>query len=213
MANYIIYPNPAFQPRTDYLPDGTIVAHDALSDLWATLTGLIYKHQSDGSWTKKHIIGCNRSFVRKPHRHSQYPLVNNGRRTPFSVHTIMARAWIGPIPDGWQVDHIDGDIRNANVLNIRILPTWMNHRDDGFLRKLRNRKIDRPSLLLVYGAFFPSDPHERNLRIRDLFLRSFDRLAAYRATHTPAQYTRLTRPDLLALFTQNNLAGDCYECD
>ena len=219
MANYIIYPNPAFQPRTDYLPDGTIVAYDAFSGLWATLTGLIYKQLSDGSWIKKHIIGCNRPFVRKPHQHSQYPLVNNGRRTPFSVHTIMARAWIGSIPDGWQVDHIDGNIRNANVFNIRILPTWLNHRDGGFLRKLRHRKIDRPSLMLVFGAqqsgtsALPQDPYERALYIRDMFLRFFDRLATYRATHTPTQYTRLSRPDLLALFTANNVAGDVYEGD
>ena len=214
MANYIIYPNPAFQPRTDHLPDGTIVAYDALSDLWATPTGLIYKHLSDGSWSKKHIIGCNRPFVRKPHQHSQYPLVHvDGHRTPFSVHTIVARAWIGPIPAGWQVDHIDGNIYNSAVLNLRILPPWLNHRDAGFLRKLRHRKIDRPSLMLVFGAFFPRDPQERDLRIRNLFLRFYDRLAHYRATHTPAQYTRLSRSDLLALFTANNVAGDVYEGD
>ena len=222
MANYIIYPNPAFQPRTDHLPDGTPVAYDAQTDLWATFaTGLIYRHEPDGSWTRKHLIGCT-PIVPTPNRHSQYPLVHvDGQRSPVTVHSIVARAWLGPIPCGWQIDHIDGDIRNASVLNLRILPPWLNHRDGGFLRKLRHRKIDCPTLLLIYGACFPRDPLERALHIRHLFLRFYDRMDHFRATHTPKQYTRLSRPDLLALFMQdplrhataNNLAGDVYEGD
>ena len=227
MVSYILYPNPAFQPRTDHLPDGTPVAYDAHTNLWATTAGLIYRRETDGTWTRKHLIGCT-PIVPTPNRHSQYPLVHvDGQRSPVTVHSIVARAWIGPIPCGWQIDHIDGDIRNASVLNLRLLPAALNHRDGGFLRKLRHRKIDRPSLMLVFGAqqsgisALPQDPYERALHIRDLFLRFFDRLAHYRATHTPAQYTRLSRPDLLALFMQDplrcatthNLAGDVYEGD
>ena len=214
MANYIIYPNPAFQPRTDHLPDGTPVAYDAQTDLWATFaTGLIYRREPDGSWTRKHLIGCT-PIVPTPNRHSQYPLVHvDGQRSPVTVHSIVARAWIGPIPDGWQIDHIDGNILNSSVLNLRILPPWLNHRDGGFLRKLRHRKIEIPVILWLHSHRIPKGQPERDLFIRDLFLRFFDSLATYRATHTPTQYTRLSRPDLLALFTANNLAGDVYEGD
>ena len=214
MANYILYPNPAFQPRTDHLPDGTPVAYDAQTDLWATFaSGLIYRHEPDGTWTRKHLIGCT-PIVPTPNRHSQYPLVHvDGQRSPVTVHSIVTRAWIGPIPCGWQIDHIDGDIRNASVLNLRILPPWLNHRDGGFLRKLRHRKIEIPVILWLHSHRIPKGQPKRDLFIRDLFLRFFDRLAAYRATHTPTQYTRLSRPDLLALFTANNLAGDVYEGD
>ena len=191
--NYLIYPNPDFTPRVDSMPDGTLVAYDAVSDFWATFdTGLVFRKNSDGSWTRQHRIGCT-PIVCKPNRHSQYPLVHvGGQRSPITVHSIVARAWIGGLepqqdshsarfPAGWQVDHIDGDIRNAAVINLRILPDWLNYRDGGFIKKLRNKKID-PRM------FSPK-----------FLLRYFDRMAEFKNNHTRRQYDKLTRTELLQL--------------
>ncbi len=180
--NYLIYPNPDFTPTVDSLPDGTLVAYDAVSQFWATFdTGLIFRKNSDGTWTRQHLIGCT-PIVCKPNRHSQYPLVNHrGHQSPSSVHTIVARAWIGGIPEGWQVDHIDGNIRNAAVINLRILPDWLNARDGGFLRKLRHKKID-PTMFA-----------------QAVLLEYFERMAAYKAEHSQSSYTNLSRKELLQL--------------
>lgn len=180
--NYLIYPNPDFVPTVDSLADGTLVAYDAVSKFWATFdTGLIFRKNSDGSWTHQHRIGCT-PIVCKPNRHSQYPLVNvDGQRSPITVHSIVARAWIGAIPDGWQVDHIDGDIRNAAVINLRILPDWLNYRDSGFVKKLRNKKID-PTMFA-----------------QTVLLEYFERMAAYKSEHSVSEYARLSRKELLQL--------------
>ena len=181
-ANFFLYPNPDFVPTVDRLSDGTLVAYDAVSKFWATFdTGLIFQKNSDGSWTLKHQVGCA-PIVPKPNRHSQYPLVNHDdHRSPSSVHSIVARAWIGPIPSGHQVDHIDGDIRNASVINLRILPDWLNYRDSGFIAKLRHKGI-------APAQFTPAT-----------ILRYFERMADFKRTHTKNQYARLTRDQLCSM--------------
>lgn len=186
MANYIIYPNPAFQPRTDHLPDGTPVAYDAQTDLWATFaTGLIYRREPDGTWTRKHLIGCT-PIVPTPNRHSQYPLVRvDGHRSPVTVHSVVARAWIGerpPIRDTYgnilgymEIDHLNGNIHDCSADNLQYVTPSENRRRARILRSLRAQAL---------------------------------------ATNRPDLLPQNMRPDdLLALFTRNNLAGDVYEGD
>ena len=190
--NYLSYPNPEFVPTVDSLPDGTLVAYDAASQLWATFeTGQIFQKDANGNWTQQHPCGCT-PIVRRPNRHSQYPLIWRGNTT-ITIHVIVARAWIGTIPEGWHVDHIDGNKFDAAVRNLRIVPAWLNHRDGGFLRKLRHKKID--------PAMFA----------QAVLLEYFERMAAYKAEHSQSSYTHMTRTDLLQLlvgpkFTVGDLA-------
>lgn len=189
--NYLSYPNPEFVPTVDSLPDGTLVAYDAASQLWATFeTGQIFQKDANGNWTQQHPCGCT-PIVRRPNRHSQYPLIWRGNTT-ITIHVIVARAWIGGlepqqdshsarIPEGWQVDHIDGNKFDAAVRNLRIVPAWLNHRDGGFLRKLRHKKID-PTMFA-----------------QAVLLEYFERMASYKANHSPSTYTHMTRTDLLQL--------------
>ena len=189
--NYLSYPNPEFVPTVDSLPDGTLVAYDAASQLWATFeTGQIFRKDANGNWTQQHPCGCT-PIVRRPNRHSQYPLIWRGNTT-ITIHVIVARAWIGGlepqqdshsvcIPEGWQVDHIDGNKFDAAVRNLRIVPAWLNHRDGGFLRKLRHKKID-PTMFA-----------------QAVLLEYFERMAAYKAGHSQSSYAKLSRKELLQL--------------
>lgn len=189
--NYLSYPNPEFVPTVDSLPDGTLVAYDAASQLWATFeTGQIFQKDDNGNWTQQHPCGCT-PIVRRPNRHSQYPLIWRGNTT-ITIHVIVARAWIGGlepqqdshstrIPEGWQVDHIDGNKFDAAVRNLRIVPAWLNHRDGGFLRKLRHKKID-PTMFA-----------------QAVLLEYFERMAAYKAGHSQSSYAKLSRKELLQL--------------
>ena len=189
--NYLSYPNPEFVPTVDSLPDGTLVAYDAASQLWATFeSGQIFQKDANGNWTQQHPCGCT-PIVRRPNRHSQYPLIWRGNTT-ITIHVIVARAWIGGlepqqdshsvrIPKGWQVDHIDGNKFDAAVRNLRIVPAWLNHRDGGFLRKLRHKKID-PTMFA-----------------QAVLLEYFERMAAYKAEHSQSSYAKLSRKELLQL--------------
>lgn len=199
--NYLSYPNPEFVPTVDSLPDGTLVAYDAASQLWATFeTGQIFQKDANGNWTQQHPCGCT-PIVRRPNRHSQYPLIWRGNTT-ITIHVIVARAWIGGlepqqtshaarIPEGWQVDHIDGNKFDAAVRNLRIVPAWLNHRDGGFLRKLRHKKID-PTMFA-----------------QAVLLEYFERMAAYKAEHSVSEYAKLSRKELLQLLVGPNFTvGD-----
>lgn len=42
-----------------------------------------------------------------------------GTRQQTSVHQLVARAFIGPVPEGMEVRHLDGDPTNNDVRNLR----------------------------------------------------------------------------------------------
>lgn len=178
-TDMILFPNPHYTPVTETLPDGTLVAFDSVTDLWSTRAGYIYRKFGNGTWIQKPISIWDK-YVRRPNNHSRYPQVS-GYHRPYDVHAIVARSWIGPIPEGYQVDHIDGDNRNNCVSNLRLVPTWLNHRDGGFLKKLRNQGLN-PTYYAV-----------------PFLLRFFERMADFKSTHSYTAYNNLSRKQLLEM--------------
>ena len=49
----------------------------------------------------------------------------------------MALAWLGPIPAGWEVDHINGNILDWTLLNIQIVSVAENRKRAVILRARR----------------------------------------------------------------------------
>ena len=77
--NYILYPNPDYQPITDTLDDGTVVALDLESKIWATDDDRLFKQTDLGNWIPVPIRRYP-DFVRKPNTHSTYPAQPSGWR-------------------------------------------------------------------------------------------------------------------------------------
>ena len=86
----------------------------------------------------------------------------------------------GEIPEGFTIDHIDGNPLNNDIRNLRAVTPAINFRDGGFMRKLRNKGI-RPELFS--GAL----------------LGYYERMAVFKETHKHYEYDRLTREDLMRL--------------
>ena len=178
----ILYPNPDYKPITDSLDDGTVVALDLESKIWATDDDRLFKLSDLGDWVPVPIY-CYPDFVRKSNTHSTYPVIDyrNHRGTPYHPHNIVARAWLGATPKGYEVDHINGDRQDCTLANIRLVPIWLNHRDGGYLTKLRNQGIDP-----TYYA-------------NKFLLRFFERMTEFKATHSRYVYVNLDRTALLKL--------------
>ena len=89
--------------------------------------------------------------------------------------------FIGDIPKGYTIDHIDGNTLNNDIRNLRAVPRAINDRDGGFLRKLRNKQI--------FVADYPG-----------IILEGFERMAIFKASHSRWRYEKLTRDELLQIF-------------
>ena len=90
--------------------------------------------------------------------------------------------FVGPIPKGCVIDHIDGNTLNNNPRNLRIVTRAINDRDGGFMRKLRNRGIN----VADYEISF--------------ILEGYERLALWKAGHSINKYRCLKHDDLLQIF-------------
>lgn len=96
-------------------------------------------------------------------------------------HRLIGRTFLRKLRKGEVYDHIDGDITNYSVRNLRIIKIETNKRDGGFLRKLRNKGIDP------------------RMYEQSILLRYFNRMARKKKQLTERQYKSLTRTDLLSM--------------
>ena len=98
---------------------------------------------------------------------------------------VKYRTFLGPIPAGMTIDHIDGNTLNNDIRNLRAVPPSINRRDGGFMRKLRNNGF--------IVAMFPG-----------IILAGYERMAKWKTEHTKWQYDCLKGKELLQVFVGPN---------
>jgi hypothetical protein len=79
------------------------------------------------------ILSCSINASGYPHQ----ILCREGTRKSYNIHTLVARAFIGPRPPGMEIDHKDRDRTNNMATNLRYIIPIENHqrREDAPLRK------------------------------------------------------------------------------
>lgn len=174
----ICYPNPNFSPEIR-IYDGVEFAHAGKTPFWCDREG--------------HILQITNGIIKRPfinlqnqHRYKtrcstgapigyRYPDVKDGLKH-YRIHTLMALAWIGPIPRGWQVDHKNADIYNWMLDNIRIVSVHENYRCAVILRWLRAKGIDTRTLTgmqcMVAFAIVPvfDSPRRQSITKQELLI-------------------------------------------
>jgi hypothetical protein len=81
-----------------------------------------------------------RILLQTLHRgHYRVGLMNHGRQIHCFVHRLVVQAFVGPIPEGLEVDHIDRNGTNNIVSNLRIVSKSENCRNKV---SYRNRAVE-----------------------------------------------------------------------
>lgn len=73
-------------------------------------------HKRKGGLLRVHL---GRGYLR-------VPLCNLGKEFTVSVHKLVAEAFLGDRPDGWQINHIDGNKANNCFLNLEYVTPQEN---------------------------------------------------------------------------------------
>ena len=101
-----------------------------------------------------------------------------GHHKHILIHQAVWMADEREMPVGWELDHINGDKRDNSLQNLRVVTRQLNCRDGGFLRMLRNRKINPVKIQRPY------------------LLRYFDRMAIIKPALSQWKYRQLLHIDL-----------------
>ena len=106
--------------------------------------------------------------------------VPNGRRYPYItfrggtyvIHILMVETWLRPRREGEEIDHINGNIDDCRLINLRIVTREENRRCAQILRRLRKAakqlndpsldpiNIPQPRLLKIFATLTVGDPNK-----------------------------------------------------
>ena len=134
-----------FDPQLIWLRNGTPL-RQPLPDvpLYISQQGIVYTLTRFGLrplktnfWKKNHY--CWRT--RNGNRQGQvYPYIKF-RNVTYRIHELMALAWLHAKSNDEAIDHINGDIENCDIINLRVISKAENSRCGGLLKRLRNAAI------------------------------------------------------------------------
>lgn len=164
------------EPRILRLRNGSLLKQAIPGvDLYLSKGGRVY------SLTKYGLRQISIQYNRKKNYGHKTPNgVPNGPRYPYvifggkkyDVHLLVVLAWIGVRKDGEEIDHINGDIDDCRLVNLRIVTKEENRRCAQILRRLRKaaqelhdpslnpRNMSQERLLKIFATLTVCDPKD-----------------------------------------------------
>ena len=108
-TTYYSYPREGFTPEVKE-HEGKALAHAGDTPFWCAQDGAVFRlddsdvfiPQKVYTWDTKKYAQLGPSGHPMGHTYPEFTY----RGTHYDVHRLMALAWIGPIPEGWEVDHV-----------------------------------------------------------------------------------------------------------
>ena len=92
---------------------------------------------------------------------TQYPVMRHF--DCMNCHTLMALTWIGERPQGYEIDHINGDRCDCSADNLQYVTPAENRKRARLLRVLRSigrdsKQMSREELLIIFKKYTLGDP-------------------------------------------------------
>ena len=109
------------------------------------------------SLSKSHLNGGHRGG-------SKYPFMR--QFGSIDCHKLIALTWIGPRPEGMEIDHLDGDILHYSADNLQYVTPDENRKRAKLLRSLRKagrdpKQMSRDELLEIFSSYTFTDPQKQ----------------------------------------------------
>ena len=92
---------------------------------------------------------------------TQYPVMRHF--DCMNCHTLMALTWIGPRPEGMEIDHLNGDRCDCSADNLEYVTPAENRKRAKLLRVLRSigrdpKQMSREELLEIFNKYEFTNP-------------------------------------------------------
>jgi hypothetical protein len=97
----------------------------------------------EGRWGPTKRLGCMLALKPANGKYLKAALCKDGVLTQHQVHRLVLLAFVGEPPSGFQCDHIDSDIRNNNLTNLR----WLSQEDN--LRRRLSVKLTEETVAAI----------------------------------------------------------------
>ena len=91
------------------------------------------------SWCNSQRMNLEMKIGLDSHGYHRIGLNRSGVRLRFQLHRIVMAAFVGPIPEGHQVNHINGDKVDNRACNLEYLTQSQNLKHDWRVLKSRNQ--------------------------------------------------------------------------
>ena len=155
------------------LVDGTIVRKCPTDKpLYCSREGKFYSvhnaELTDDGWILREVKANFSPAMRTPGRHCfngkrgcVYPIMRQYDKQ--MCHKLVALTWIGPRPEGMEIDHLNGDITNWSVDNLEYVTPAENRKRARLLRVLRSvgrdpKQMSREELLQIFNKYTFTNP-------------------------------------------------------
>ena len=155
------------------LVDGTIVRKCPTDKpLYCSREGKFYSvHNAEltvDGWILREVKANFSPAMRTPGRHCfngkrgcVYPIMRQYDKQ--LCHKLVALTWIGPRPEGMEIDHLNGDITNWSVDNLEYVTPAENRKRSRLLRVLRSvgrepKQMSREELQAIFAKYTFTNP-------------------------------------------------------
>ena len=122
---------------------------DSTHEHWKVIpsTGGRYSASNLGRIRRNVGPQCRKTRIVNPTRKNRAKLVievkHQPKRLQVAVHNLVAEAWLGPCPDGLEVNHKDRNRHNNRVENLEYISHTENMRHAMLVGENRRRKLDQ----------------------------------------------------------------------